>query len=465
MKKFVATAAAALILGVLSVQWLRPAPPPIPLAANPTKLERQLQDYLAEQVESVRQQPRDPGRRAQLGMAYAVNGLWSEAAQTFETVYSLDPGEPLAVLYIGVAAAELGKPDAALRQFQTLTQTFPHFAPGFFRLGEAALRTGKVELAGDAFQKLTDLAPAEWRGFSGLGEVRIRQGRFAEALPLLERAIQLSPDAGPAHSLLGQAYRGVGRAADAETEALLGRSKVQTPMLDAWSQDSPRHMRLLQDQVQLANDYTAEGQPLRAVEVLAKAWTYHPDNLSLINQLAIALNRSGQPKKAHALALKALEQDPNYVPALVTLVFVLHQLGDFQTALTTVERAISLAPKLAQPWVAKADVLLALERDQEALGALETAHRIDPQNPEILIEMGNILWRNLKRPLDAREQYAAACHLDPVSVTAHMRLLEVETLDGDPAQARSTLERLQRIAPQLPIPSALSSRLEGGTPP
>src|SRR5205823_10801629 len=127
------------------------------------------------------------------------------------------------------------------------------------------------------------------------------KGLNAEAARWLERAIQLDPSAKSAHHLLGQAYRQLGRSEEAEFEVGLGRNSADFPMPDAWSKTATEHVRLLQDQIQMANDLSNEGQFLKAVEVLAKAFAYHPNNISLMNQLAIALNRSDQPHKARAV--------------------------------------------------------------------------------------------------------------------------------------------------------------------
>lgn len=423
-------------------------------------LEPQLREYISQQLAWAQQKPRDASRHAALGMVYAVNGLWAIARQAFQSAAQLDPNDPLSAMYLGVAAQELGETEEATTVFGNLTKRFPDFAPGFYRLGNALLRSGNLDEAKNAFVRLTELAPREWRGWAGLGEILLRQGQYAEAAQRLEKAVDLDRAAKNAHSLLGQAYRSLGRVEDAEIELNLGRNAINFPMPDDWSKDASRHMKLLQDQNQLANDYCEEGQPLKAVEVLAKAWSYYPDNISLINQLAITLNRSQQPNKARLIVRRALEKDQNYVPALITAALIEGQLGQNEQALATAERAIALAPKLAQPHIAKANALLGLERDQEALAALEAARAADPQNSEIHLEIGDVLWRNLNRPREAKPQYEAARQLDAVSVRAHMRLAELHAQLGETGEAKKVLGRLRRIAPNHPALDAFERKLE-----
>lgn len=361
-RRLLVLALATLVVGFLIAIPFRTPPLSIPQPPDLSQLDPQLREYLSEKIEWVRQKPRQAARHSTLGVVYGVNGLWAPARLAFQNAIRLDLKEPLAYMYIGVASYELGELDEALRTFRDVTARFSNFAPGYYRLGYALLQAGAVDEAEPAFARLCELAPREWRGWAGLGGIRLRQSQPAEAIRFLEKAVQLDPAAKNAHSLLGQAYRLLGRTEDAEIELNLGRHAVHFPMPDEWSKNASQHMKLLQDQVQLANDYAEEGQPRQAVEVLAKAFVYHPDNVSLMNQLAIALNRAQQPNKARAILKRAIEKQERYVPALITLAMVQQQLGENGLALATAEGAIALAPKLAQPYVAKANALLALEQ-------------------------------------------------------------------------------------------------------
>jgi len=362
-------------------------------------------------------------------------------------------------MYVGVAAQELGELNQAVEIFRELISKFPSFPQGYYRLGAVLPRTGALDEAETAFRRLIELAPDEWRGFAGLGEVELRKGRPAEAAQHLERAVQLDFNAKTAHHLLGQAYRSLGRPDDAELVLQLGRNASDSPMLDEWSRTAYQHTKLLQDQIQMANEFWEEGHPEKAVEILAKAFVYQPDNLSLMNQLAIALNRSEQPHKARTILQRALQIDDHFVPALITLSLVQQKLNESAPALATAERAIALAPNIAQCHVAKANALLALEHDEEAIAALETARRIDPQNAEIPMQIADILWRNLNRPLEAKQHYEAARKLDPIFAPIYVRLADLNLQLGNASEARQAIAKLRRVAPNLPELSLLEERL------
>lgn len=447
------------LAGILAYARLRTPTPEVPAPKDLAKLEPQLRDYVTANLQWVREAPRRADRHARLGLIYAVNGLWFEARQAFQNAALLDGNEPLAQMYIGVASQETGDFNAAAKTFREVTTRFPKFAPGFYRLGYVELRTGNLDDAEKAFQRLTILSPQEWRGHAGLGEIMIRKGRFSDAVPWLEKALQLEPAAKIAHHLLGQAYRGLGRVEAAEWEQQLGKNAEASPMPDAWSAAAIQHIRVLQDQVQLANECFETGEPGKAVEILERAFAYHPDNFSLMNQLAIALNRANQPQKARALLRQALDKNDRYVPALITLSLCLQMLNENEAALATAERAMTLAPDVPQSHIAKANALLALERDSDALGALQFARRLDPKNAEIPMQMGDILWRNLNRVIEAKERYEEARNLDPVLVPILVRLGDLYLHLGDLDQARACLARLRRLSPALPELRVLEERL------
>jgi tetratricopeptide (TPR) repeat protein len=428
----------------------RGPPPEIVAPANLENLDPQLRDYLSQHLKRAREKPRRADRHATLGLIYAANGLWPEARRAFQNAAVLASNDPLPHLYVGVATQELGDLSAAMEDFRKVSERFPTFAPAYYRLGYAALRLGKIDEAEKAFTQLTALAPGEWRGHAGLGEIQIRRGNNLAAIPLLERSLRLEPGARTVHHLIGQAYQSIGRHEEAELELSLGKNAADSPMPDGWTQLGSQHTKILQEQLVLANEFAETGEPEKAVDLLAKALPYHPNNPGLLNQFAIALNRAGRAGQAAALLEQALQQDERYVPALITLSLCQQNLNNHDQALATAERAIALAPKVIQAHIAKANALLGLERDDDALKTLATATRLDPQNAEIPMEMGDILWRNLNRTGEAKEQYETALKLDPALVPAYVRLGDLSLQMRDLNQVRNCIAKLRRLSPMQP---------------
>ena len=454
------TIGSAVGLAALAVVWVdlnRPLPE-IPVAADLEQLEPQLRIYISEKVQWVREAPRDMRRHATLGIVYAANSLWREARLAFGNAARINPKEPLALMYVGVSAHELGEFEEALGIFKQLTGQFPKFAPGYYRLGHALLRAGAVDEAESAFRKLIDLAPYEWRGYAGLGDTSLRKGASAEAAKWLEKAVEVDPTAKIAHHLLGTAYRSLGRMADARLELSLGLNAIVLPMSDAWSESASEHMKLLQDQIEIADGFSRAGQANKAIELLQEALRFHPENLSLLNNLGIALNRSGQPGRARSILVRALQINSNSLPAMIALSFTCQMLNSNEEALAFAERAIAMSSNTAQAHVAKANALLAMERDLDAVAALEAAFKCDPQNAEIQIELGDVRWRNLHRPAEALGHYKKAVELVPSLVPVHQRLAEFHLERRDRDEARAAIDMIRRLSPSDPSLAVLEGR-------
>jgi tetratricopeptide (TPR) repeat protein len=465
--KLLALFAGVLLAAVGQRVYLRLSRPDIhvPAPPDPARLDPYLRQYVEQKVAWARELPDDPSREATLGLVYAANALWLEAAQAFQNVVRLEPKEPLAVLYLAVANQELGQSDRALQLLRDLTARFPEFAPGFFRLGDYSLRAGDVEGAGRAFQRLSELAPNEWRGFSGLGEVKLRQGQIPEAVRLLEKAVQLDVGAKPAHALLGQAYQRAGRTNEATRELATGMNASHFPMPDAWSEQAPRHMRLPFDLIELAQGYIKAGAPAKAASILEPTAALHQDNPTLLVTLAEAYVLSGRPRQAQPVLDQVLKVDPVSVPAYVALSGCDLAQGWMDRALSNASRAVSLGTNHAEAYVAMANAHLALEHDRAAVEALEAAHRCDSNNPQVLLDLGDILWRNLGQTNQALEAYSQATTIDPASVPAHVRMAQLLISNGDPQGARTNLETAHQLAPKDPTIAAALEKLKGAAPP
>jgi tetratricopeptide (TPR) repeat protein len=453
----------ALVFVILKAHsWLYP-PPEIPTPADLDQLQPQLRAYLSKLVETTHAAPRDARSHATLGIAYAANQLWQEARGCFENAARLNPNEPLAHLYVGVATEELGNYPEALRLYRELSSRFPEFPQVYFRIGRLSLQLAALDEAQKAFARLTELAPGEWRGHAGLGEVALRRGDYAAAAVHLEKAVALDPQSGNAHSLLGLAYRGLGRHEDAQFELARGVDSQTYPMPDAWGDTAHEHMRLVQDQLEMANRHLTEGATDRAITLLATAATYNPTNLALLNALSIALHRAERPAEAQIVLNQLFTQNDSYLPALITASLVAQALDQPRESLAFAQRAVQLSPDNAHAHVALANVLLSAERDAEALEALRIASTLDPKNADLHLQIGDVLLLNLNEPGPALEHYRTACNLDPTLVSAQIRLTRMLIEQGDAIEARRALTVIRKLDPDNPALPILEQQLPDTT--
>lgn len=436
----------------------RTAPDP-PMPADLDRLDPQLKTYLNVRIDDVKEKRRDPERHAALGMAYAANGLWKEAYLAFQNVAALKPSEPLASLYMAIAAHEQGETSRGLEILKTLTARFPNFPQGFYRLGELSLRSGALDQAEAAFKKLNELSPVEWRGYAGLADIELRRGNHERALELARQAVLRDKDARIAYHLMGLAYRALGQTAEAEDALARGLNAEHYPMEDRWSQTAFQHMKLLPDQFELARNMAARGEAVQAVRLLEEAYVYHPKDASVMEHLALAYNTAGAPEKARKLMKTLLESEPRRVQANMILTASALALGTTDEAIRHADIAIELAPDFAAGYIAKANVLLALERDQEAVRLLRKAIELDPQNPALRLEAGDVCFFNLRQPQEALELYQQAGSVQRGFLPAYLRIAELQLHLKNPEAARTALLAAKKIAPSDPAVSMLENRL------
>ena len=453
-----AAAAVGFVIVRWGYGWFYPAPE-VPIPEDLDQLQPQLRAYVIEIAREAEDAPRNVRSHATLGLVYASNQLWPEAKLCFENAVRLAPDEPLAPLYVAIATEETGDYPAALRLYRDLTARFPAFPQGYYRVGRLALQVGLTEEAYAAFVRLVELAPDEWRGHAGLGEVALRRGDHAAAAVHLEKAVALDPDAGNAHSLLGLAYRGLGREEDATLELARGLDSQNFPMPDAWGETAHQHMRLVQDQIEIANRYSLDGAPDRAINILATAVAHSPTNLALLNALAIALNRADRPDQAQVALNQLFILNDGYLPGIITASLVAQHLGQTNESLLFAQRAVLLAPNSAHSRVALANALLASERDMDALDALLEASRYDPKNAELHLQIGDVLLLNLDRPDQALDHYRTACSLDPTLVSAQIRLAQMLIEQGNAAEANQAVTVIRKLDPANPALDILERQL------
>lgn len=446
--------------GAVFLRTHRAAVPPVPVPSDLATLDPQVRAHLAGLVQRITESPRDPDLRADLGLAFAVNGLWEQARESFQHACQLGSPGPLPPMYAAIALQELGEEQEALAELRSLVRRFPDSCPAWYRLGRALLGTGDFPEASRAFQEVTRLAPEVWQGWAGLGEAALRTERPQDAIDSLERARRIEGTARSVHHLLGQAYRATGRLAEAEVESAAGTGQTLTPLPDDWSLRALGHMKRLPDQLEQTEALVIRGQPIEAIHRLREALHFHPTNATVITGLARALVAADRAAAARELLASATAQWPEEVQLLTAGAETAALLDLPSEALELAERALSLAPKSAEAHVAQANALLAAGRDEAALAALQAAARLTPGNPSLQAQMGDLQWSNLQQPDAARDAYHHALRLDPIQpgvlfrlasleidchrfAEAHRLLARFKDLRGDPQALRHLEDRLR----------------------
>lgn len=435
-----------------------PWPPQPVVPPELAEFEPRMRRFVQSFIDQVSDDPGSAERHAVLGVVYAANGMLAEARASFRNVADLDTTRPLGKYHQACTTHELGDVSGAVGLLEEVVADFPDFAPAVHRLGDALMDLGKVEQAAVHFTAAIRLAPAMPQGYTGLASVLVRTKQFDEAHKLLAGALRLNPDNRRARYLLGMTYRGLGRNEDAKRELALGAGAEKTYIPDAWSVRIPSYARGLTEQLTWAMDLIGVGRVADGVGILETALEWHPENVKVLNNLAIGYLELGKTEKAEALLLRAKKLDGEQGETFINLAAIYISRGQFNQALENAERAIELAPKTARAHRTQARTLERLGRDAEAVSAFEKAAAFDSSNPSIFMELGDVCVR-LGRLEEARLHFQELVKWVPTAPEAQLRLCQVCIRLGLLDEAAKALAVARAIVPNDATVWAMAERI------
>ena len=424
-----------------------------PLVCRPADLERidpQVRQHLEQVLAAATADPKNIENRVDLALSYSVNGFWPESRSEFLAICQMADNEPLAFVYAALALVQLGELDKAEAELDMTVRKFPHAAVAWFHWGEILRSKGDWTRSLAAFQELQKLEPREWRAWAGEGQSYLQLGKITEATTCFERALAIDPKARSARYLAGLAYRAAGRTNDARLALAMGSAENRDAIPDRWAARASSQMKLLSDQLDQSGLLLDQGKAPEAIQILQEALRFHPGKTSLMTQLAIAYNRAGAPQLAFPILNEVLKIEPNSVAALIAMSFAEAGLSHFDSAYARASRAVKVAPSIKEPLLAQANALLGLERDREAEEILRHAVQLDPNDAELRVQHGDVLWRNLHEIVMALAEYERAEQIAPGDTVAYVRQAELLIESGQAELAQQVLRLLRVVAPEYP---------------
>jgi len=362
------------------------AAPAVVLPAEPDTLDPDVLSFLEGKVAATRADPRAAETRADMGLAYMSNRLWSEARQEFEVAARLEPDEPVWRFHGAICIYNEGGMDASLEAYEALEPELPGSKALLWRLGERLFDANRTDEALARFEELIEIAPMLPEGYLGRGKILNQRGEYARAVEDLERAVRLDRDYRTAYYQLGLAYRGVG---DKRARAAMQRGRNSKPRYLPTSLD-PRLREYAvgyNRELDKAERFFDEGNPNPAVGILEAFRRHRPNDVNVLVRLAHLLRTQGEPDKARAHLKRALEVEPDDLSARLELVRTLLASRAPGKALAEADAAIERAPDASAPFLAKAEVLLAMKQPKKADALLEGLARRYPGDPDIRVQL------------------------------------------------------------------------------
>jgi len=189
-----------------------------------------------------------------------------------------------------------------------------------------------------AFRRAYQLNPADARGLTGLVEAAIAQNQPDAAVALLQVEIAKAPNRADLQMALGNTAV---RAAKYDL-ALATYQKLLNQTEKGSATQAELYLRT-------GETYRRMGNTAEALGALQKAREILPNNVTVLNTMAMVLEAAGRKPEAGETYSAILKLDPNNAPAMNNLAYLLADTGgDLDRALTMAQRAKQMVPNVVE---------------------------------------------------------------------------------------------------------------------
>jgi len=411
-------------------------------------MEPQVRRRLAEARRAVEAKTTSASAWGRFAMVADVHELDQVALVCYRKAQQLAPSDiRWPYLQARLLAAQGADLATAVQLFGQALKLDPDYVPGYLRLADALAQKGDLQAAEGAYRQALELDPDLARAHLGLGQILLRLGDAAKAATALERANALEPTDATALSALSQTFRRLGRreeATEAARQAAL-REPVETfedPLLQEVSAEGvsstllieraleylrlERYREALGDlllaeksrpddpylQQGLGRAYRGVGDPNTAASHFEKSLVQKPDLLQARVLLGLALVEAQRIAEARPHLERARREAPDNLNVATNIALALLQAGQVGGALSEFERAASLGELPGPAHNAWGSILAQRGRLNEALGHFEKAFLSDPENPQVLFNLG-LASEAMGRREKAMEYYRRTMVIEP----------------------------------------------------
>ncbi|MFP4417981.1 MAG: tetratricopeptide repeat protein [Fibrobacterota bacterium] len=175
---------------------------------------------------------------------------------------------------------------------------------------------------------------------------------------------------------------------------------------------NPGHMEAL---FNLGLAYLNMGKNNQAVTEFKKALGSNPACTECWGNMAVAYQNLGQGDQALGALYKAVQTNPGNIEARVNLATMYATNDRLKDAVAQYKEIIQIDGRNIDAHLNLAKCLISLGHEDEAKGYLKSALPIDPNDPEIYWELGNIAWNKDKNAEEALKNYKKAVEIQPNS--------------------------------------------------
>jgi len=352
----------------------------------------------------------------EIGYLYATQEMYSDSLRIYTTITDNDQFDERAALSRIQALVDLDRDDEALKELHA-TRTYSK-NPGNIDLiiAKLLLRKNEVNEAKKILTRLTKEAEGSQARYM-LALLAFQEEDYDTSLAHLDLIDSQSEEFEDAVYLQTRIYQKLGHIDEAinllqkHTATEVGRS----PLLYAL----------------LSSLYQAKGDHSTAMRIMEDGISIYPDNLQLIFEYALLLEKNDLSEQAVIEMEKVLELQPDHAEALNYIGYTWADNNiHLEKALEYILRADALKPNNGFIIDSLGWAYYRLGDLQKAVSALERSLALIPDDPNIYDHLGDV-YRSLNRLKEAKEAYQKA-----------YEMFEDENTKANIKQKIDTLEKL-----------------------
>jgi len=406
----------------------------------------------------VRAAPADAEAHGRLGLAFAANGFWEEAHRSFHNAVELAPDNPAWRFHWGRALLESGDTVRGMEILSAAARALPQEPGVQLTLGVAQLDAGEPGAAETTLRAALSRTPKQVALQTELARARLDQGDAVSAEDLARGAVLADPSYGPARYVLGLALRDQGRDSEARDQLAVGLDSRRQELAIPYARELEDYSASQAAQNRRATALLSSGNTAAAVAIWQKVVDDHPEDGTMVANLAGALMQQGELERAQAAYERACKLDPGSFAAELGLSELHRRAGRLPASRQHAEQAVKLGPTVARTHQQLAKALAMMEQFPLAYDALIRAHRLDPQDPDILRGLGETCLR-LSQPEQALSYYQKLIEVSPRDLVARVNAASLLLRLGRVDEGAAQVVELEGMAADHPRVKALREQL------
>ena len=343
-----------------------------------------------------------------LGMVYHASAFYELASRCYNLAIAREQSEWIWNYYLGFLNMEMGNSDAVIENFKRVIELNPEVHHANYYLGEQNKNLRNYELAESLFKRAIvtpdtksvsfdasryDYFPLGTYAMFQLARLYMDTDRMELAEKTLKELIQSQRSFGPAYRILGNIYREKGDLKQSElfqvrANDLLVFSPPVDTLVDRLVLLSRSELYLLKK----IDEAERSIYPEWAMKLTNHAINYIPDNKYLLSKAIRISLMLDLDEQAAGLADSHIGLFMDNITEMNNMGLLFFQKRMYPQSMKYLTRALEINPQDAEMWYCMAICYWSLGDQQKAQSILNDLLLKHKDNPDVLIELTNILF-------------------------------------------------------------------------